>query len=150
MSAAGVLAWRVVHKDFAANAFSGEGARRAGGRWNPPGTAAVYASESLSLAVFEVFVHVQDWALLREQFRWFRGHVPGTAENAVLPKRWKEAESVTRAVGRDFLAGDNAIALRIPSAILPDSHNLLLAPRHPGFGKVAWEGPFELELDRRI
>jgi RES domain-containing protein len=139
-----------VHKDFAANAFSGEGARRAGGRWNPPGTAAIYASESLALAVFEVFVHVQDWALLREQFRWFRGHVPGMVENAVLPKRWKDAESATRAAGSEFLAAKKRLALRIPSAILPDSRNLLLSPHHPDFAKVAWDGPFELELDSRL
>ena len=150
MSAVQTVVWRVVHKDFASNAFTGEGARRAGGRWNPPGTAAVYVSESLALAVLEVFVHVQDWALLRERFRWFRGRIPARVESARLPRRWKESEVATRGAGKEFLTAGRKLALWIPSAILPDSRNLLLSPRHPEFGKVVWEGPFELELDSRL
>ena len=41
------------------NAFSGEGARRFGGRWNSPGVAVVYLSEHQSLAALEIFVHLQ-------------------------------------------------------------------------------------------
>ena len=41
------------------NAFSGEGARRFGGRWNSPGVAVVYLSEHQSLAALEIFVHMQ-------------------------------------------------------------------------------------------
>jgi RES domain-containing protein len=50
--------YRLVRAERAAEALSGEGARLYGGRWNPPGIAAVYASESRSLAVLETFVHV--------------------------------------------------------------------------------------------
>ena len=41
------------------NAFSGEGAKRFGGRWNSPGVAVVYLSEHQSLAALEIFVHLQ-------------------------------------------------------------------------------------------
>ena len=38
-------------------AMSGEGARRYGGRWNPPGLPAVYLAESRALAALEILVH---------------------------------------------------------------------------------------------
>src|SRR5690606_28711284 len=50
--------YRLVRAARADDAMSGEGARRYGGRWNPPGTAVVYASQSRALAVLETFVHL--------------------------------------------------------------------------------------------
>ena len=40
--------------------LSGEGAFRYGGRWNTPGSRVVYLAESLSLAAYELLVHVPD------------------------------------------------------------------------------------------
>lgn len=41
-------------------AYDGEGARRAGGRWNSKGTRILYMSENRSLSVLEVLVHLTD------------------------------------------------------------------------------------------
>ena len=38
--------------------YDGEGARRAGGRWNSKGIRVLYMSENRSLAVLEVLVHL--------------------------------------------------------------------------------------------
>jgi RES domain-containing protein len=38
--------------------LDGEGAKRAGGRWNSPGHAVVYMAGSVSLAVLENLVHM--------------------------------------------------------------------------------------------
>src|SRR5579863_10530991 len=51
--------WRLCRAVHAATAFSGEGARRFGGRWNSPGVPMVYTSSSLSLAAIELFVHLE-------------------------------------------------------------------------------------------
>ena len=40
--------------------YDGEGARRAGGRWNSKGIRVVYLSENRSLAVLEVLVHLSN------------------------------------------------------------------------------------------
>ena len=50
-------AWRIVRAARANSAFTGEGGRVYGGRWNSQGTAVVYVSEHESLAALELFVH---------------------------------------------------------------------------------------------
>ena len=51
-----MIVWRLCRKKHAA--FDGDGARAAGGRWNRHGTAVVYTSATLSLAVLEYFVNL--------------------------------------------------------------------------------------------
>src|SRR5580698_225114 len=51
--------WRICRERYAADAFSGEGARRFGGRWNSRGVPMVYCSSSLALAAIELFVHLE-------------------------------------------------------------------------------------------
>ena len=52
-----LVAWRLDQVDFAAAWDGGEGAFRAGGRWNSRGVRAVYASLDPSTAILEVAVH---------------------------------------------------------------------------------------------
>src|SRR5271156_2046783 len=51
--------WRICRRRYAAEAVSGEGARRYGGRWNSRGVRVVYASTSLALAAVETFVNLE-------------------------------------------------------------------------------------------
>ena len=53
-----ITAWRLCRDVFKDSAFDGDGARRYGGRWNPPGYPVVYTSGSLALAALEILVHV--------------------------------------------------------------------------------------------
>ncbi|MGB3635214.1 MAG: RES domain-containing protein, partial [Rubrobacteraceae bacterium] len=59
-----ITTWRICAPKYADTAFSGEGARIYGGRWNSKGRAVVYSSESNALAVLEQLVHVEDPAIL--------------------------------------------------------------------------------------
>ena len=52
-----IRVWRIIKKKYLQYALSGEGTRLGGGRWNHAGTPVVYASESLSLAALELFIH---------------------------------------------------------------------------------------------
>ena len=60
-----VTAWRITKRKHARNAFSGEGAREFGGRWNNPGTAVVYTAQHQSLAALEMLVHLDSSELLQ-------------------------------------------------------------------------------------
>ncbi len=55
----GLSLWRISKRKYADTAFSGEGARRVGGRWNSHGQGMVYTFGTLSLAALEVFVHME-------------------------------------------------------------------------------------------
>jgi RES domain-containing protein len=57
LGAGEVVAWRLDQVDFASAWDGGEGAFRAGGRWNSRGVRAVYASLDPSTAILEVAVH---------------------------------------------------------------------------------------------
>lgn len=52
-----LAAWRLDNEAFAATWDSGEGAFRAGGRWNSRGVRAVYTSLDPATAILEVAVH---------------------------------------------------------------------------------------------
>ncbi len=53
----GFVFWRLDQRRFAESWGRGEGAFRAGGRWNPPGVRAVYGSLDPATAILEVAVH---------------------------------------------------------------------------------------------
>jgi RES domain-containing protein len=50
-------AFRIVKKRHALTAFSGDGARAYGGRWNFPGIPMVYAAHTRALAALESLAH---------------------------------------------------------------------------------------------
>src|ERR1044071_2638945 len=52
------VGWRIVRAARGNSAFTGEGARLYGGRWNSRGTAVIYVSEHESLAALELLVHL--------------------------------------------------------------------------------------------
>lgn len=52
-----LVAWRIDREVFAATWDTGEGAFRVGGRWNSPGTRAVYCALDPATAIVEVAVH---------------------------------------------------------------------------------------------
>jgi RES domain-containing protein len=55
-----IEAWRIAKTTDIRKAFSGEGSRLYGGRWNSKGIAIVYAAATRSLAILEIFVHIRN------------------------------------------------------------------------------------------
>ena len=56
-----IHAYRIVKRKFVAAAFSGEGARLYGARWNSIGVAVVYTSSAISLTILEWRAHLTQW-----------------------------------------------------------------------------------------
>ena len=133
-------AFRIVKRRRAKNAFNGDGARLAGGRWNSPGQRAVYLSSALSLAAMEIFVHLGDDAA-RLEYVYFNVEIPASVSILSLtrkPKGWRN-EPPTEAsmrVGDRWLKDGNSALLEVPSAIIPSETNLILNPLHPDTSKL--------------
>lgn len=133
-----MLAWRICRRSYAD--LSGEGARRLGGRWNSPGRALVYAAETAALAVLEVRVHLDlDWSLLPADYV-----LVGIDLDALSVERVEAFPGDAVAFGDAWLAAGRSAVLSVPSAIVPESRNLLLNPAHSEAARadVAMTRPF--------
>ncbi len=136
-------------------AFSGEGARRFGGRWNSRGVAVVYLSEHQSLAALEIFVHLQP---LPPQSRYLAYFVEWEeAEMEVLapkklPPDWRASPPgpATMSIGDRWVREARSVVLAVPSVILPSERNFLLNPAHPRFRQLRREKPVEFAFDNRL
>jgi RES domain-containing protein len=133
-------AYRIVKARHARSAFSGEGARIAGGRWNRPGDPAVYASSSLALAAIETFIHPgEDGLHLR--FVYFRIEIPpGVAIRRCgkPPPGWRAEPpgEESMAWGSKWLRRGRTAVLDVPSALVPSERNFILNPRHPEYARI--------------
>lgn len=146
--------WRIVTARHASTAFSGEGARLHGGRWNPPGVPVVYTTGTLSLATLEMLV--QDGKLLANYVV-----IPATIPARLkierielddLPEDWRSTESRERLrdIGAEWIKRASSAVLAVPSAVIPTEINYLLNPLHPSFLKIVIGDPQEFETDLRL
>jgi RES domain-containing protein len=150
-----VSAWRIVKRRLAKDAFSGEGARLYGGRWNSPGVSVVYAAQSQSLAALELLVHLETSDLLYEyvvmEARFDASLITKIAKSD-LPSDWRAspAPASARAVGDAWIAGEPSPVLQLPSAVIPAENIFLLNPQHPAFDKIQIGNPTDFEFDPRL
>lgn len=147
-------AWRIVTARFVASAFSGEGARLYGGRWNPKGLPLVYTAESQALAVLEILVQDER---LRARYALIPAHIPDdlALERVTvdqLPSDWRTpgARGDLQQRGAAWVRGGTSAVLAVPSAVIPAEANYLLNPRHPDFARVEIGEPQELVTDLRL
>ena len=145
--------WRICRKAHAAVAFSGEGARLYGGRWNSQGVTVVYTSPSLALAAVETFVHLEP-NLQPDDLVSIEAEIPDDIATArpdlrALPRRWYELRDESlRTSGDRWIRAGETIALHVPSAAIRGEWNMLLNPEHSDFRKLKIEKskPFEFDL----
>lgn len=151
-----MLIWRICARQHAKRALGGEGARLWGGRWNPPGLAVVYCSESLSLACLEMLVHA-DPEDLANDLAATRAEIPASVrtqriEVEVLPPNWREypAPQSLSKIGEDWFRAREYAVLSAPSAVIPIERNYLLNPLHPDFNSIVIQRPIPFTFDPRL
>ncbi len=155
MTSAVLTAWRLVKARHADGAFSGEGARRYGGRWNRPGTAVVYLADSLALAALEQFVHLGR-AHASMAFVAFRVRIPADLVEELptrdLPANWRQQPPPrqTMDIGSRWAAGGASAVLRVPSVVVPVEHNYVLNPNHADFARIDIDAPVPFGFDPRM
>jgi RES domain-containing protein len=145
---------------IAAGAFvrdlSGAGARLAGGRWNPRGLPAVYASRSRALAALEVLAHVPV-AFLPLDMSLVELLVPDeleieVLESSALPEDWRICPPGvgTQEVGAAWLRSGRSLLLEVPSVLVPQEMNVLLNPLHRDMARVQVAGVEAFAFDARL
>jgi len=134
-------AYRLVKARYADSAFDGSGAKTHGGRWNSKGVAIVYASDTVSLAVLELLVHLHRNEVLNH-YLLFGLDLPDAnvmqLDQRALPADWRgdPPPSSTAAIGDEWIARRPSAALAVPSTLVPQQRNLLLNPAHPELAAV--------------
>ena len=137
--------FRITKARHTRTAFSGEGARLAGGRWTYPGEAAVYCSSTLALAALETFVHVGEEGRTLA-FASFEVNIPASVRVdrvAKPPRGWREEPPgpASMRVGSNWIRQGRSVALALPSVLVPQEFNVILNPAHSDFSR--------LEISRR-
>jgi len=144
-----MILWRISrHRDV-----SGAGGLRAPGRWHYAGQPIVYLAESPAGALLEVCVHTSandippDFTLLRIEGPNVR--IPSVRRQD-LPDAWREKMNVTRETGTTWLANGETALLRVPSALVPETPNLLFNPRHGDASKFRITRALKYPFDARL
>lgn len=150
----GAAIWRIVRAEFAATAFSGEGAFRFGGRWNSKGRRVVYTAGSVSLAGMEMLVHLSRKDILGE-YVLVRATIPAglqVVDAAELPIGWDSDPPgmPSQAFGDAWVDGAASAVLTVPSCVVPYEANYLLNPAHPDFADVTIDEPVPFRFDPRL
>ena len=150
-----ITAWRIVKQKNEKTAFSGEGARLYGGRWNSPGTTLVYTAQSQSLAALEMLAHL-DSADLLGQYVFFdvtiEDSMVAVLDPSSLPKNWRAEPppNKLRLLGDAWADAATSVALRVPSSIIPAESNYLLNPKHLDFAKLQIGKAVPFRYDARL
>ena len=145
------LVWRLARSRY--RALDGEGARRAGGRWNSKGVAVVYASSTLSLAALEMLVHVDPASapddLVALGIEVPDDLLPATLAQTDVPHDWRAVEppAQCRAIGDHLVARGERLGLWLPSVIIPQERNVLINPQHADMLRlrVVHDAPFQFD-----
>jgi RES domain-containing protein len=147
-----IEAWRIDRSIYRATAFTGEGARLYGGRWNSQDVSVVYVAEHRSLAMLELLVHMRkpkDYELYSVKFDESLVQELA-AEN--LPSNWdvEPPTTETQEIGDNWVLSATSAVLSVPSAVVPEERNYLLNPRHADFGQIKIDGPVPCYFDPRL
>jgi len=124
--------WRISNH----RTLDGRGGLETSARWHTQGRPIVYLAESVPGALLEVIVHLElSPVRLPKSYQLLKVEVPDdlsteTLSAADLGQAWVNDETLTRTVGDQWLTSKRSALLRVPSAIAPETLNVLLNAAH--------------------
>ncbi len=150
-----ITAWRIANKKYKNDAFSGEGAKLYGGRWNPIGLPMVYTAQNLSLAILELIVHLEDETDVARYVTIpvsFNNSQAGLLQKKNLPKDWNRLPipDSTQLAGKKWMLSNKTLLLKVPSSVVPLEYNYLINPLHPDFSTLIIGKAQPISMDSRI
>ena len=145
--------YRISKCDFISD-LHGTGAASYPGRWHSKGTYILYTAGSPSLALLESVVHLSN--IIVSSYCMICLSVPEDKIKTItvqeLPGNWFENPSpdMLKNIGDSFIKENKFLALKIPSAIMPEENNFLLNPGHDDFKKVSVVYTRNIPIDDRF
>jgi len=136
--------------------FDGEGAFRFGGRWNSRGVRILYTAGSLSLAVLEMLVHLNnEEILLSYSFataEFDESLILPIEEFRTLPENWSVSPPPLQIqrIGDEWAEAQASVVLKVPTSVLPVEFNYLINIRHPEITKIKLGMPQPFTFDKRL
>jgi RES domain-containing protein len=148
-----MVLWRISnHADL-----KGIGGLRASGRWHLAGRPVVYLAEHPAGALLETLVHqeIRSTADLPDTYRLLRVEVAddltvAALDEGALPEDWRQNQAWTQACGTEWLEGGSAALLKVPSAVMPFTHNYIVNPLHDEAAGLTIGMVIDVRYDPRI
>ena len=136
------------------NDLTGTGAKIFGGRWNSTGVTVLYTTENISLAVLEILARADKYTI-PENYHLIKIMIPDAAEplsitKNKLKKGWKDDVGYTRFIGDEFMKSNDALLMKVPSAVVDEENNFILNTQHSDFKKVKITSTFLFHFDKRL
>ena len=116
----------------------------------------MYCAPNPATALLEVLVHAGiDIEDMPVNFRYLEIDAPDAlavedVDTSALPQSWRTDLPATRRAGDQWLHSSRTALLRVPSAIVPATWNVLINPRHPESVQVRVVRTHSHGLDRRL
>ena len=153
-----ISVWRIEKSEYLKTFLTGEGAKLYGGRWNNKGTPVVYTSESIALAAWEKYIHVNRTQqgvipLAAVDLNLVKIMIPEDIEIVEItkfPTNWKKDLAYSKDIGSNWATAKKTIALKVPSILLPKCFNYVLNPLHSKISKVIVKDIEKFSFDPRI
>jgi RES domain-containing protein len=154
-----IEAFRITPEPDPARAFSGEGSKNWGGRWNSMGVSMVYTAATRALATLEILVHMRGAPgagsarrpYLIYQISFDEALLEQLSETS-LPAGWN-AEPPTDAsqrIGDAWVSAAGSPVLSVPSVIVRGERNYLLNPNHRRFPEIKIGAAVACHFDPRL
>jgi RES domain-containing protein len=156
-----IEAYRISKESNPARAFSGQGAKDWGGRWNSRGVAVVYSAAHRSLSILEVLVHIKGGAgtgraaIATPFYLYAVSFNPALLEELAissLPVGWnaEPPTAASQSLGDAWVMAAKSAVLAVPSVLVPEERNYLLNPDHSRFAEVRIATPVACPVDPRL
>jgi RES domain-containing protein len=145
--------WRIASALYPV--WNSEGARLKGGRWNQPGTPAIYAATSYASAALEILVHSTIGRVPRG-FRYVTIDIPDdTRIDRVEPDAVPDWDALppraSCAFGDAWLRAREALVLLVPSVVTGGLDlNAVINPLHGAFDRISVGTELPVRWDARL
>ncbi|MFN8244607.1 MAG: RES family NAD+ phosphorylase [Ferruginibacter sp.] len=148
-----MITYRICRSVFK-NDISGNGAKLYGSRWNTKGMPMLFTAGHISLSALEMLVHI-NFMEIPDSFHLLQISIPDEVpaheiKLSKLKPAWKHDEEYTAFIGDEFLRQNEALFLKVPSAVIPEENNYIINPLHRDFPKVKLIKAKPFTFDKRF